>query len=40
MAKQNKVHEPPFHIVKRPAIATWKAILIRTIAILLSLIVS
>ena len=40
MAKQNKVHEPPFHIVKRPAIATWKAILIRTISILLSLIVS
>ena len=40
MAKQNKIHEPPFHIVKRPAIATWKAILIRTIAILLSLIVS
>ena len=40
MAKQNKVHEPPFHIVKRPAIATWKAILIRAIAILLSLAVS
>ncbi len=40
MTKPNKVHEPPFHIVKRPAIATWKAILIRAIAILLSLAVS
>ena len=40
MAKQNKVHEPPFHIVKRPAIAMWKGILIRVIAIAAALVVS
>ena len=40
MAKQNKVHEPPFHIVKRPAIATWKSLLIRAAAIVSALAVS
>ena len=40
MAKQNKVHEPPFHIVKRPAIAVWKGVLIRLIAIVAALLVS
>lgn len=40
MAKQNRVHEPPFHIVKRPAIAKWKSLLIRAIAIVAALAVS
>lgn len=40
MAKQNKIHEPPFHIVKRPAIAGWKSLLIRAIAIIAALGVS
>ncbi len=40
MAKQNKIHEPPFHIVKRPAIVWWKALLIRTVAIIAALGVS
>ena len=40
MVKANKVHELPFHIVKRPSIAGWKAFLIRAAAILAALIVS
>ena len=40
MAKQNRIHEPPFHIVKRPAIVWWKALLIRTVAIIAALGVS
>jgi general nucleoside transport system permease protein len=40
MSKQNKeAKEPLFHIAKRPAIAWWKAWLIRGVAIILSLIV-
>ncbi len=32
-----KKHEPFFHVVKRPAIDTWKAIMIRIIAVLFSI---
>lgn len=40
MSAPKKIHEPPFHIVKRPAIAPWKALLIRAIAIAAALAVS
>ena len=40
MNAPKKIHEPPFHIVKRPAIAPWKALLIRAIAIAAALAVS
>ena len=41
MAKvENKVREPMFHIVKRPAIEKWQAWLIRGIAIVIAVLVS
>lgn len=37
---ENKVREPLFHIVKRPAIETWRSWLIRGIAIVAAILVS
>ena len=40
MAKQEKKHEPLFHIVKRGAIVWWKSWTIRIVAVLAALVFS
>lgn len=38
--KEQKIHEPLFHVVKRTGIVWWKSWLVRIIAVLLALVVS